>query len=294
MSNLNLAFPIAAAAILLIYLLNSWLSKNWNPSHLFRGADGRLSTSKFQWWLWIWAIAFVYIAVFAARSLAEGRIADPITDIPDNILWILGISTGTMVASKGLTSSYAANGQISKSPSTTGSASSNLVADDNDAPDLSKLQIFVWTLIAVTIYLAKTISMILAAAGKGPNGDPIAALSTFPDIDSSLLILTGISSTGYIGKKLVTKDNPLLASITPSAAAAGQAQRLIILGSNLGKDLGDGNYLLCLGGQVGLACSLWENNKIELTLPPSFAKGIHLVSVIVNGCKSNELSFELK
>lgn len=206
MQAVNYSFLIGLGSVLLIYLVYGVLSGKWKPSLLFEGADGKPSTSKFQWWLWIWVIAFAYITVYAARSIASGRPADPIGDIPGNTLAILGISTGGMALAKGITSSYVSSGALSKK--TDGKAqSSYLVNDDSGLPDLSKLQLFVWTWVAVIIYLVKLVGQVVLASTQATGAQAVNVL-TLPDVDTSLLLLSGLSTTGYIAKKVVTKQAP--------------------------------------------------------------------------------------
>jgi hypothetical protein len=281
MWNLNYSILIGIISIAVIYLIYAVLTGAWSPAKLFEGADGRLSLSKFQWWLWIWIIAFSYITIYAARCIVAGGLADPITDFPPNVLWILGISTGTMTVAKGITSSYVSSGAVAKSDAAQGSLS-DLVVDDGGSSDLSKLQMFIWTLIAVVLYLVRLITNITTSDGSSPE---------FPDLDQSLLYLSGLSATGYLGKKVVTRDAPRITGITPSAATGGQPLTLIILGANFGPR--DPSSLLAIGSFVGYNSDSWDNQLIRASLPSDFPKGTHTVSVIVGGVRSNELALTL-
>ena len=63
-----------------------------------------------------------------------------------------------------------------------------------------------FTFVAVGIFLATVIHQIVA--------NPV--VTSLPDIDSSLLVLMGISQGGYLGKKLVTFGAPVLRARRPT------------------------------------------------------------------------------
>lgn len=54
----------------------------------------------------------------------------------------------------------------------------------------------------------------------------------FPDIPTSLLVLTGVSATTYVGNKLTLDQQPVITAVTPVAAPIGDA--VTVRGSNLG------------------------------------------------------------
>jgi hypothetical protein len=290
MSLINYSFAIGFGSIALIYLVYGVSSGHWNPSRLYKGADGRFSLSKFQWWLWIWVIAFAYVTLYAARSLAAGKPADPITDIPGNILGILGISTGVMTVAKGVTSSYVSSGVLAKTAAKS-AKTADLVSDDAGTPDLSRLQMFIWTWIAVVIYLLKVASQVVLASKQPAVEGALKALA-FPDLDSSLLVLSGLSAAGYVAQKVVTRQAPKIGSVTPSEASAGKNVPIIILGSNFGPEQGDSS--LCIGAEADFkTVTQWGEGCIKATIPAGFPQGTHLSSVIVCGFKSNEVTIQL-
>jgi hypothetical protein len=64
--------------------------------------------------------------------------------------------------------------------------------------DMAKIQMFFFTLVIVVAYCSALGSMFLDSLGA--NGSPI---STFPSIHPSMVILLGISHTGYLTNKAV-------------------------------------------------------------------------------------------
>lgn len=169
--------PYAASmlALIVLWLLYKALTGNWNPWKLIEGADGRPSASKLQWFLWTIVILFAYVAIYAAR--VQKNDLRPITEIPTNVLIAMGFSITTMAAAKGITASYATSGrfpkvpaaekpkpdapnaavaaavatapQDSSKPTTRPAGPGDLVKDDDGYPDLSKMQMLAWTLVAV-------------------------------------------------------------------------------------------------------------------------------------------------
>jgi putative Ig domain-containing protein len=120
--------------------------------------------------------------------------------------------------------SYLSSGRIVK-PTVIGEAASvptgklgAIFQDDNGSPDLSKIQMVGWTLIALAAYLINVAHQIHQI-----HHNPGADLS-LPDIDAALMVLMGLAQGTYVGKKLVS-TNPTLAITTPkklSPAAVGK------------------------------------------------------------------------
>jgi hypothetical protein len=162
---------------------------------LVEGADGRLSTSKFQWLLWTVVAIFAFVEVTAERLLRGLSVGDPASpEMPVNLLVAMGLSAATMIVAKGVTSAYARDGLVDKSgvaPVHRG----GLLTDDDGAVDLSKAQMVSFTLIAIAFYLIR----LLGQAGATP---------VMVDIDGTLMALMGLSQGGYLGKKMATRDPP--------------------------------------------------------------------------------------
>jgi hypothetical protein len=199
---------------------------------IYEGSDRSSSTSKFQFFLWT-AIAFwAYIAILSDRIFMHGEF-DPIVQIPENLILAMGLSTTTMLAAKGITTSYSDQGLVAKSTVDQEKAKSQikggLFLDDDGNPDLSKIQVLGWTFIAAAIFIISTWNAIRAIAV--PQG--------LPDIDSSVLWLMGIGQGAYIGKKLVTKEDPNAPRLDAVLPKEGKKGDLIkITGANFGASKG--------------------------------------------------------
>jgi hypothetical protein len=184
-----IGFALLALLWAFIGLTNKQIG--WKVWKVVEGTDGRSSASKFQWSVWLVAILFAYTVLWVLRARAGHYGA--ITVIPANLLTVLGLSTATTAAAKGITVGYLQSGRITKA---TGAQSSQggILQDDTGFPELAKIQMIGFTFISVGIFLATLIHQI--------HSNPVQ--TGLPNIDSSLLALMGISQGGYLGKKLVS------------------------------------------------------------------------------------------
>jgi hypothetical protein len=238
--------------LVLLYLLTAALSHQWNPTKVVEGFDGLASTSKFQWFLWLMVILFAYTALWVLR--AEQGNYSALSEIPVNLLTVLGFSTATAAAAKGITAAYVQTGKVTKPGAAQGAAPKNtggIFQDDNGVPELAKIQMVGFTIIAIAIFLATVIHQIV-------SNDVSAGL---PNIDSSLMVLMGISQGGYLGKKLVTFGSPALYQPDPLTGPADTTVKLA--GVNLGSQPGS---QLMLNGEPIKVSSL-SDTAIQLTVP---------------------------
>lgn len=240
--------------LVVLYLAVAVFSKHRNPLELFRGFDGFSSTSKFQWFLWLVFILFSYTALWVLR--AEQGNFSALNEIPVNLLTVLGFSTGTAAAAKGITSGYVQTGRVQKQNPSTPQPNANsadtggVFQDDTGAPELAKIQMMGFTFIALGIFFIAVIHQIL-------TNDITDGL---PNIDSSLMVLMGISQGGYLGKKLVT-SNPLTL-YAPTPPRASPATAITLPGANLGTTAGQ----LTLDG-APIATTGWTASSIGFTVP---------------------------
>jgi hypothetical protein len=168
---------------------------------LIEGGDGRLSTSKAQWFMWMAVVAGSYGAIFDARDHAGLGPLAPHT--PTSVLIALGLSTITMTAAAALAPTAApAARDRPDAQGASRSAESNLrgglLTDDRGIADLSKVQLMVWTVLVLSIYvysLSLRVGML-----EGHQAD-----TGIPDLDPTLLVLTGLSQAGYLGSKMVQR-----------------------------------------------------------------------------------------
>jgi IPT/TIG domain len=288
------AVLIGLAVLVLLYLVTAVTSGQWNPWKFVEGADGWASTSKLQWFLWIVVILFAYTALWVLRA-DQGHYS-AISQVPVNLLTVLAFSTGTAAAAKGITSAYVQSNRVSKPSRAAAPAGApggaaapagpkpGILNDDSGVPELAKIQVMGFTLVAIGIYLATVIHQIVS--------HPV--ITSLPNIDTSLLVLMGISQGGYLGKKLVTFGSPALYTADPPTAAAGAP--VALKGANLGASPA-GSLLTLDGAQIPF--TRWSDSTIVFNLPPSEpvtntawtpSQQVQF-AVVVSGQTSNAITF---
>ncbi|MDQ3915365.1 MAG: hypothetical protein M3323_08585 [Actinomycetota bacterium] len=204
-------YLVGLGAVIVAMALMKVVANTWNPLRLARGEDGKTSTSKLQFVLWTGVIAFSYVVLLAERIRAKD--VTPIDDLPRNVLIAMGLSVVTLAGAKGITVSYLNSGRVVKTPAEEGAPGA--VVDDGGNVDLVKIQMLLWTAIAIVAYLFDVIDQVEASD-----------FDMLPDIDASLMVLMGLGQGAYLGSKLVTTTTPRLTSLTPSAAAPGDTVSL--------------------------------------------------------------------
>lgn len=248
------AILIGVAFIVVLYAVTAIITGHWKLKDLLNGFDGFGSTSKLQWFLWLIAVLYGYVALWVLRAWQGDYTA--LSNIPVNILTVLAFSTGTAAAAKGITAGYVQTGKVAKAgppPNPTPQNTGGIFQDDSGGPELAKIQMIAFTLIGVGIFLATVFHQI--AIGDIKDG--------LPNIDSSLLVLMGISQGGYLGKKLVTFGSPSLFASNPISGPPATA--VTVPGSGLGATQGSTSQLLLDGAPVPVTS--WSDTSIQFTVP---------------------------
>lgn len=278
--------PYACGIVVMVIL---WLTcrvlvGSWNPWKLVIGADGKPSTSKLQWFLWTIVIIFAYTVIFAAR--VEKGIYESVSEIPANLLIAMGFSIATMAVSKGVTVAYLASGRITKSKAVKGAAAGpgSIIQDDDGFPDLSKIQMLAWTVIAIGTFMVHVAYQVNSAFPQ------------LPDIDASIMVLMGLGQGAYLGKRLTTTSVPRLAGLSPGSGKPGS--HITLTGFSF--DGAAGNLVTLDGSPANFDREPgWEDGKITFTLPAKQPGGEDWlagqrvsVGLIVNGQESaNKMPF---
>jgi hypothetical protein len=256
---LHVGVPILVglAFLVLVFGLYWVWKRSWNVLKLAEGADGRLSTSKFQVLLWTIVVLFGYVVVETGRFLRSNF--DALDKIPPNVLIALGFTIGTATLAKGITTSFIAGGRIKKEPDTS-SGPGTLVADDDGAPDLSKAQLLAWTLLALVVYVVRVCYQLRV---KTPE---------LPDIDAPLMVLMGLGQGAYIGKKLTTTSTPRLGELNPADGPPGTT--VTVTGVALGgKDESTRVRLDHVSLPAPADRTDWDDDHVVFTIPPQHPKG---------------------
>ena len=222
------------------------------------GADGRPSTSKLQAFLWTVVVMFAYLSIVVARA-QQGVIA-PVSNLPGNVLLAMGLSFATAIGATAITANQVSSGKIDKPPSDVGPQGlSAIFTNDAGRPDLGKLQLMAWTVVALGIFLAQTVREVHDITVSLTNVVP-----TIPDIDDALLVLTGLGQGAYLGGKLVTTTT---ARVTGTEPAQGPLQtRITIKGTGFGPSQ-SGNQVTLNGVPSVVIPDGWNDTEITFLFP---------------------------
>lgn len=249
------AGPVLDGVLALAFVYSFFLGATgqfgiWNA---IRGEDGRASTSKFQVFLWTSVVVFAYVAIMGLRWRTGAT--QPLPDIPGNLLAALGISIGTATAAAAVTANNVEHGRESKGM-TAEKGLAPIFQNDAGEIDLGKVQLVAWTFIAVAVFLA----LVFAVLASG------SADASLPDIDPALMVLTGLGSAAYLGKKLVPTATPAITSrdpisVLPSAAAADRSVKLV------GRNFGTAPGLVMIDNVALQDPTQWSDTTITFTVP---------------------------
>ena len=244
------------AAVGFIYAAYVTATGNFAIWNSVRGEDRRASTSKLQVFMWTGAVLFAYVAVLAVRWKAGQT--DTLPDIPEGVLAALGISSGTAVAAQAITANAVRSGATVKPPLERDRGLAPIFQNDSDQPDIGKIQLIAWTFIAIGVFLAGALRIVSSGSTE----------ASLPDIDPTLMVLTGLGSATYLGKKLVTTTTPVIESISRSSLSLGEGEpRLVtIQGANFGATQG-GSQVLIDGTALQERPQSWSDTEITFAIP---------------------------
>jgi hypothetical protein len=193
---------LAPFVVLAALFVAHWIAtRSWNISSIAEGTDGRISTSKTQFLLWTAVVIPCYACLFVANWRGAHHV-DAGLGVPANLMAALGISVLTTTGAKAL---YLVGSAPKEKAGAAGKG--GLLTDDSGHPELAKIQLMGWTLLAIAIFCVRVASHAKATV----NGAAVS--TTMPDVDTALLVLMGIGHAGYTAKKALdrvqTKSQPL-------------------------------------------------------------------------------------
>ncbi len=310
------SWPFAEFGLLavLALLLVTYAFSGQHPLLMFESdGGGGLSISKFQFFAWTVVVGYAYAMLYAARLAVTGD-PHPITSIPGNVLLAMGFSITTAVAAKAITVNNISTGRITQQAGSPAAVTAASLITSDDVPDLNKIQMLFWTLVGTTIFVIQAHSGVYDAVfcTNAPESH------CFPNIDTSLMLLMGLSQASYLGGKLTSVNAPAIVSISPSsvriadltAFASGFAMpapggpapapvAVTISGSNFGDEQAESQVLINDAPLWGGKITKWSDASIIFTLPPSRLDGSAWtpmavdVNVQVSGAKANPQKLSL-
>jgi hypothetical protein len=183
----QVAFGFSALAIFLIFIV--YIIFRLGDFKIIKDATGYPSLAKFQLLLWTIIVTFAFFGIYLTR-IFEGVLTPP-PMIPTNLLTLMGISVIVPALNK-KASAYRYG--IAHPPAPDGTKTVSMLQENNTL-ELTRLQMFSWTLVSITIYLLLLYSTVVSKMGDAQN-------LILPDIDGTLVVLMGLSQAGYLGGKI--------------------------------------------------------------------------------------------
>lgn len=162
----------------------------------------KLSLSRLQMILWtIIVISAIFTAVIANLGVENG---DPLDiTIPENLWILMGISTTSLVGSPLLKSDSIGGKNIKTNTKNTSASWSDLFKgesnDNYEFLDLAKIQMFFFTIIIAVAYFVSLAKDVFLVSGF---------IESFPDLSQGMVVLLGISNTGYLTNKVIPSKTP--------------------------------------------------------------------------------------
>lgn len=179
-----LACLISVISIFAILVFVKTLSKK-PLMELLLNSNGFPTLAKFQFVLWTLVIAFSYFAIHIIIIIGTDYTdlhGQDVHGIPENLLAMMGISVAVSVI------------KVSKTEISGEKSFRSIFYNLQGNLDLAQFQMFLWTIIGISIYLYTLFDEIITVSS-------IYELF-LPDISPTLLILMGLSQGAYLGSKL--------------------------------------------------------------------------------------------
>jgi len=183
------------------------------PLKFIVGQDNRYSNSKFQVALWFWIVISSYVAVVISRVWFAGWDFLGSVNIPQNLLVLSGLSALTYGGAKAITTAKAnaADAQAAAAavpgsgvapPAATKTSLlpgqenffRDLVQNDVGSFDFGDFQAVAVTLLAAVMYTLLVFHFL-------SNPELTQAVTSLPDVDTTLLAAFGVGQGAYLTKK---------------------------------------------------------------------------------------------
>ncbi|HUZ34123.1 MAG TPA: hypothetical protein VMV19_18755 [Xanthobacteraceae bacterium] len=189
---------LALGTSLIVLILIATAVTKGRPMRFLIGVDNRYSNSQCQLALWFGAVATVYLATVLLRwrYLGSGFIGG--VGITQNLLAMTGLSAFSFGGAKVITAQKVANAPMPKPVAGSPNLLTDLIQNDFGNADLGDFQMILVTIAAVVIFVTTSFYFIGTA-------DFAKAVTTLPDIDTTLLSGFGVGQGAYLIKKAALK-----------------------------------------------------------------------------------------
>ncbi len=207
-------------------------------SDIIKTQDGCFSLSYLQLLIWTYVISFAFLFIYFFRIFWGDYTIHG--ELPQNLLALLGISGGATVSSRLIgepqrNETQQTDNSKKENPTDTGNSQETqdnkkqvekksnidrefhtLFYGGKNQFTLSKFQMFLWTVICVTVYIFFFIAYVNNAVYQlDPVDNKLTETQrhelvnnlTIPDVNNVMLVLMGLSQASYLGVKLSDKKS---------------------------------------------------------------------------------------
>lgn len=196
----------------LLFPLISFVASGSAIKGLLIGADGKLSTSKCQFWIWTEIVLFAYVFLYTSHVQGGHDWSAAAPRLPTDILILMGLSVVTATTAKAIASSSPSAAQTSQAVTAAAGGSKTTMAaivkragyaglvtgnQDSTVSSFSKIQMLTWTVVAACVYVFAALS------ARSAFFDGTA--QSYPDVDAALVVLVGLGHGAYLGNKIASK-----------------------------------------------------------------------------------------
>lgn len=258
------------------------------------GKDRRVSTSWLQITLWTLVVPFALLSILVNEGPEK---LNALENLQYEYLVLLGSPAAATLLAKVLTNRKIAHRSVAKTPAsqdpTLAEGLSQIVSDDRGQIDPFDLQYFLFNLLALAYFF-------FAFFGPTEEGGPLL----LPDLPGTLVALTGASAAGYISRKALIDETPVLIGVFPSAASPGgkvwiRGNNLIVNAENADGDVGRDGPLgikgITFGGRKADGVKKTGDNEFEARVPQEAEVGKPAPIKVTrsDGATTAELAFDV-
>ena len=214
------SLDITILLIIIIVAILGTLKKKFGIYDFFIGEEGTYSLSRLQALLWAIVIISYQLSVIISLLVGQGSLQYYEASFSESSIWLLGLSLSSYIVVRGIMVN-----KIIKQPSIKNSRSKNpewcdvLLTDDK--LDFAKLQMLIWTIIAIFAYLSSCYYFLgHLLTDTRPNitcmfrhfyedyalvkiDNKYPDLPFVPFLPWTFVVLMGLSQGAYVGKKLI-------------------------------------------------------------------------------------------
>lgn len=308
------ALIVASAGMFLIIFLFDAIARKASPAgrgqygwiNVVLGADGRVSTSKTQIWMWTLGLgaALLYLSGIVIFRVGHDAGLFDRTGWNDYLI-LLGGPFAAAVLAQFTVSTKIDAGTLQKTPTAAASPNAaggaavaaaaaattpkarDVIANDDGALDLVDSQYFLFNLVAFVYVAGVFVSQII-----DKSVTDVGVKYALPSVPAVLLALTGASAATYVANKAAVKNAPLISTVNPQPAISGQ--NVDVLGVNLVPTGADPATVLqntsvivhdtsgAAATDSVLAPTFASATKVSFTMPAAYATKTVTLKVVTN------------